>query len=95
MNNGTARAADWLQSTVGAEVDGRLGPGTLVKVRTEVVARGLVAVCAEFQAQRLAFMAGLPTWRIFGLGWARRLSMLPYQAMTMGSEPQAKLAEDA
>ena len=40
-------------------------------------------ICAEFQAQRLAFMASLPTWKIFGLGWSRRLCRLPYQSLTM------------
>ena len=41
-------------------------------------------LCAEFQAQRLAFMAGLPTWRTFGMGWARRLCTLPFQSIQMG-----------
>ena len=41
------------------------------------------AICAEFQAQRLTFMASLPTWKVFGLGWSRRLCRLPYQALTM------------
>ena len=41
------------------------------------------AICAEFQAQRLTFMASLPTWRTFGLGWSRRLCRLPYEALTM------------
>ena len=41
------------------------------------------AICAEFQAQRLAFMASLPTWKIFGLGWSRRLCRLPYQSLSM------------
>ncbi len=41
------------------------------------------AICAEFQAQRLAFMASLPTWKTFGLGWARRLCRLPYESLTM------------
>ena len=41
------------------------------------------AICAEFQAQCLAFMASLPTWKIFGLGWSRRLCRLPYQSLTM------------
>lgn len=41
------------------------------------------ALCAEFQAQRLTFMAALPTWQRFGLGWARRLCRLPYESLTM------------
>ncbi len=41
------------------------------------------AICAEFQALRLTFMASLPTWKTFGLGWSRRLCRLPYEALTM------------
>jgi lysozyme family protein len=41
------------------------------------------AICTEFQAQRLFFMASLPTWKVFGLGWSRRLCRLPYQSLTM------------
>jgi lysozyme family protein len=45
--------------------------------------QGGAALCAEFLARRLSFMASLPTWRTFGLGWARRLCSLPYQSLTM------------
>lgn len=83
VNNGVGRAARWLQAAVGSVPDGEIGPSTLSAVRAQSAERGGAAVCAEFQAQRLAFMAGLPTWRIFGLGWARRLCALPFQAMTM------------
>jgi lysozyme family protein len=44
---------------------------------------GGAAICAEFQAQRMAFMASLPTWKTFGLGWSRRLCRLPYDSLTM------------
>ena len=44
---------------------------------------GGAEICAEFQAQRMAFMASLPTWTRFGLGWARRLCRLPYASLTM------------
>jgi len=41
------------------------------------------AICGEFLAQRINFMAGLSTWRVFGLGWARRLAALPYESVTL------------
>jgi len=55
--------------------------------RHQIAARpdGIAALSAEFLAQRLAFMATLPTWRVFGLGWARRLCRLPYQALAIAS----------
>ena len=31
----------------------------------------------------LAFMTSLPTWKTFGLGWARRLCRLPYEALAI------------
>ena len=89
VNNGVIRAAGWLQGVVGATVDGRLGSETLAAVDAAMCARGSVAVCAEFLAQRLVFMTGLPTWRIFGLGWARRISLLPYQSLAMSAEVSA------
>ena len=85
VNNGVGRAIGWLQGAVSATVDGRVGPETLAAVGAALRVRGNAAVCAEFLAQRLVFMTGLPTWRIFGLGWARRLSLLPYQSLTMNA----------
>ena len=83
VNNGRDRAARWLQSVVGAATDGMIGDQTLAAVSVYVAARSGAALCAEYMAQRLAFMAALPTWRMFGLGWARRLCSLPYQSLTM------------
>lgn len=83
INNGLSRAQKWLQTAIGAQPDGKIGPATLAALKTKVAASGGAAVCAEFLAQRLTFMAALPTWRSFGLGWARRLCQLPYQSFTM------------
>jgi lysozyme family protein len=79
VNNGPDRAIRWLQAAAGVAEDGTIGPATLTAVNA---GRG-AAICAEFLAQRLAFMAALPTWRVFGLGWARRLCALPYESLTM------------
>ena len=37
--------------------------------------------CVELMARRTDFMAQLPGWRNFGLGWSRRLARLPYEVM--------------
>lgn len=81
VNNGVSRAVRWLQGAAGVAPDGAIGPRTLAAV-TASAGQG-AALLAEFQAQRLLFMAGLPTWRTFGLGWARRLCRLPYAAISM------------
>ena len=83
VNNGVGRAAAWLQTAVGSVPDGQIGPATLAALQARVAALGGAGLCAEFQARRMAFMAGLPTWRSFGLGWARRLCQLPYQSILM------------
>lgn len=83
VNNGVGAAAKLLQHAVGAVADGLLGTGTLAALRA-AVGNGdpgrVEAVCAEFQAQRLMMMISLSTWPRYGLGWARRLVRLPYQA---------------
>ena len=83
VNNGVGRAAVWLQLAAGAAPDGQLGPRTLAAVAAQAAAWPDLA--AEFHAQRMNYMAGLPTWRTFGLGWARRLARLPLQAATLAS----------
>ena len=84
VNNGKARAANWLHIAVGTRQDGRIGPETIEALKKTIADKGGASVCSEFMAQRMCFMANLPNWRIFGLGWSRRLSYLPYQAMMMG-----------
>ncbi len=79
VNNGVGRAVRWLQGAAGVAADGVPGPRTLAAVR----ARPLPTLCAEVQAQRMVFMAALPTWPHFGLGWARRLCRLPFHAVEM------------
>jgi lysozyme family protein len=85
VNNGVDRATRWLQGAVGTPEDGVIGPGTLAALTDALARQGGAAICAEFMARRMDFMANLPTWREFGLGWARRLSALPYQSLTMES----------
>ncbi len=84
VNNGVARAACWLQAAVGVTQDGNIGSETLAAVAAR--AGDGAALCAAFQAERTLFMVSLPTWRVFGDGWARRLCALPYRAMAMTGE---------
>ncbi len=84
VNNGVARAVQWLQAAAGVAQDGVIGPETL----QAVAARGGdgAAFCAAFLAERMVFMAALPTWQVFGRGWARRLCGLPFHAMAIAGE---------
>jgi lysozyme family protein len=72
VNSGVRQSVRWLQRAVDATDDGILGPATLRAVQRqepEVLLRRLLA-------QRLNFMAALPTWPSFGRGWARRIAFL-------------------
>ncbi len=86
VNSGVDRAAKWLQQAVGTAVDGDIGPETLDAVDKAIAKLGQPALCAEVVALRLMFMTSLPTWRSFGLGWARRICRLPYSAMSVQSQ---------
>jgi lysozyme family protein len=86
VNNGVGRAVRWLQQVVGVNQDGAIGPQTLQALdRAIEQPAGHQHLCAELLAQRMVFMAALPTWREFGLGWARRLCQLPYQSLTVAT----------
>ena len=82
VNCGVARATAWLQTAAGCGTDGIVGPQTLAAIEGKT--GDGASLCAEFQAQRMAWMSNLPTWRAFGLGWARRLCRLPYLSLTYG-----------
>jgi lysozyme family protein len=85
INNGLARASRWLQQIAHVRQDGVIGQKTLDAInQLAASAGGIIDVCAEYQALRLIFMTSLPTWRSFGLGWARRLCRLPYEAVSAG-----------
>ena len=81
VNNGVRRAAQWLQIAVGETQDGVIGPVTLAAIQAKA-GKG-AELLAEFQARRMAYMASLPGWTVFGLGWSRRLAALPYMSMEM------------
>lgn len=70
VNSGPLQAVRWLQTALGVDVDGVLGPVTLAaaqKADAEKLARALTG-------QRLRFMTGLPGWGVFSKGWARRIA---------------------
>ena len=86
VNNGVSRATIWLQEAAKVAADGVIGPETLAAVAAAAL-RPLeeAGMCIEFLARRLTFMAALPSWDRFGLGWARRLCGLLYRSLTIGA----------
>ena len=70
VNSGVRTAVRMLQRAAFAEVDGVLGPRTLLAVKS----MSPLVLFARMNGARLAFMADLPTWATFGRGWAKRIA---------------------
>jgi lysozyme family protein len=69
VNSGVSRAVKFLQLTVGATPDGKVGPATL-KAVSSMPAREILEKMSD---RREAFFRSLPTFPTFGRGWLRRL----------------------
>jgi lysozyme family protein len=97
VNSGPGRAARMLQSAVGAEQDGIVGPATL----SLVTAREPAAIIRHICDHRLSFLQGLDTFVTFGKGWGRRVASVRQRALEMAgaaaggseSEHEARMAE--
>lgn len=87
VNNGVARAAVWLQQAAGVTADGVIGPQTLAAIAKA----DLPTLVSLFHGARIDFMAQLSTWPTFGVGWSRRLALMPFLAAqasaSLGSLP--------
>jgi lysozyme family protein len=79
VNSGPGRAAKWLQSCVGVEPDGGIGPKTLAAVAS-FDPKDLVE---DYAKRRLSFLMDLPHWGTFGKGWGRRVAEVQTVASTM------------
>ena len=69
VNQGTDFAIKTLQSIVGAEADGHIGPRTLEAVNKKVPKD----IFKEFAKKRMQHYASLKTFSTFGKGWSLRL----------------------
>jgi lysozyme family protein len=79
VNSGPGRAAKWLQSCVGVEPDGGIGPKTLAAVS----AMNPAELVEDYAKRRLSFLMDLPHWGTFGKGWGRRVAAVQTVAATM------------
>ncbi|MGC8524366.1 MAG: glycoside hydrolase family 108 protein [Acidibrevibacterium sp.] len=75
VNDGVGAAARWLQAAVGVATDGVIGPATLAAVAARH--NDLLALCATFQAARLA---ALPADARFLSGWRLRICRIALAA---------------
>jgi lysozyme family protein len=79
VNSGAGRASRWLQTAIGVEPDGSIGPKTFAAV--EILHPKLLV--SRYCEQRLAFLHRLPTWDTFGKGWGRRVKEVESTAQSM------------
>ena len=72
VNSGPGRSARWLQSAVGATVDGGIGPLTIAATTAHGSVMAIDAMCEA----RLTFLKSIrdgELWEVFGGGWQRRV----------------------
>lgn len=81
VNSGPSRAIKHLQEVVGANIDGRVGPQTLSKVRAKLPAEVIHLLCDR----RLRFLRGLKTWPTFKNGWSTRIKGVRSVALDMSA----------
>jgi lysozyme family protein len=77
VNSGVRQAIMWLQDALSVSVDGIMGPetsGALEGADPQGAAK-------EVLARRIDFLARLPTWPHFGLGWSRRIANLAFASV--------------
>jgi lysozyme family protein len=72
VNQGTQRAAHFLQLVLRVPIDGVIGPLTLKVARTSNIAE----ISALFMAQRAMHYATLATFPKYGRGWMKRLFLV-------------------
>lgn len=83
VNSGIGRAAKVLQRIVGAKADGIVGGMTLAAVARMDPVKIIDALCE----QRLGFLQGLRTWRLFGRGWKARVVHVHADALRLARKP--------
>lgn len=77
VNSGPDRAIRTLQAELGVAADGQIGPLTLAAVQTRAAGALATALCDR----RLAFLRRLPTFAVFGKGWASRVDAVRKAAL--------------
>jgi len=88
VNSGVSRGAKWLQLSVGASADGKVGPQTVSKAKAADPIKTIKAI----YARRTGFVQGLKTFATFGKGWMRRLTLGEANAVKMQIETRTTSA---
>lgn len=81
VNAGPARAIRYLQITVDATPDGKIGPQTLAKVKE----RTDESIVREYAEHRRNYYRRLKTFPTFGKGWLRRVNHIEAEALKLAT----------
>ena len=81
VNAGDSRSAKLLQASIGAAVDGAVGPATLAAAN----AMDAKTLINKLSSRQLAFYQSLSTWQYFGKGWTNRIHARTTAALEMAS----------
>ena len=75
VNSGVGRAAKKLQTMIGTEADGGIGPNTLRALDEYIEHHGIEETLRNYKAIRQKFYESLSTFDTFGKGWTKRNEM--------------------
>jgi lysozyme family protein len=81
VNSGPKRAVTMLQSVLGVEADGLIGPMT-IKAANRVDPADSVR---RLTRSRLGFLSRLATWTVFGRGWRWRVLAVEQEALRLAA----------
>ena len=83
VNSGPSRSIRYAQQVVGVDVDGILGPVTLLAINSYDPAKFINGLCDV----RLSYLRGLSIWPVFGAGWQARVSDLRTYSSNLAFPP--------
>lgn len=86
VNHGPSQAAKFLQLAAGVSADGKIGPVTIRAVGI----KDPKDLIQEFCVQRMIFYTRIGTFRVYGLGWTRRLVRTVHEAMEILNTPASQ-----
>jgi len=88
VNSGPDRAVRALQTQVGAQPDGIVGPLTLDAIKAKIAIAGVAGLIVALCDGRLSFLQRLAISATFGTGWARRVDEIRALALARaGASP--------
>ena len=83
VNSGPRRAVMALQELAGVTPDGDVGPKTLAAVASWWGYYGPKTCIAMYQNERMEYLEDLPTFKVFGNGWTKRVIDMEQFAYTL------------